>query len=59
MEKEIQREVVFNQEHKTRNAENEAEFCGVNWSSFSSLEVKHAFQKTTILVTSLPMNCLW
>lgn len=27
MEKEIQMEVVFNQEHKTRNAETEAELC--------------------------------
>lgn len=30
MEKEIKIGVVFNQEHKTRNAETEAELCGVN-----------------------------
>lgn len=45
MEKEIQMEVVFNQEHKTRSAETEAEPCD---HLFSYLEIKHGFQKTMI-----------
>lgn len=32
MEKQIQMEVVFNQEHKTRNAETEVKFCLVGAS---------------------------
>lgn len=41
-------EVVFNQWHKSRNAETEAELVGQTDHLFSYSEVKNAFQETII-----------
>lgn len=48
MEKEIEMQVVFNQRHKNRNAETEAELVGQTDHLFSYSEVKNAFQETII-----------
>lgn len=43
MEKEMQMEVVFNQEHKARNAETKVELYAPNWLSFLLLRSQKFF----------------